>query len=175
MGIEEVANIIGKIAGGFEEACIKCLHENSDIIILAISEQLYCGLDGDGNYLTPTYDDDPYFDDPESSWYKRNEAYKAWKRGITPPQFGTMLGLSPRPDEVPNLFIDGTFHGEINAQIRKDGLLIDPGHGNGPAIVEKYEAKGAVILDIGPTSTRYFNEEFMLPSIDVFFKDCGYK
>lgn len=174
MGIEEVADIIGQISDGIEDACVNCLHENSDIVVLAVSEQLWCGLDSNGDYLSPTYDDDPYFDDPQSPWYKRAKAYKEWKHAITPPMFGTMLGLAPRPDHVPNLWIDGTFHGQINAQRRNDGLLIDPGNGRGPAIVEKYETDGVVILGIGPTATRYFNEEYMLPAIERLFKKCGY-
>lgn len=176
MGIEEVSNIIGKIAGGLKDACVKCLQDNSDIVVLAVSEQLFCGLDADENYLTPNYDDDPYFDDPKNKqWYKRANKYKEWKKGITPPQTGAMLGLSPRPDNIPNLWINGTFHGQINAQKINDGLLIDPGRGRGPDIVKKYEKNNVVILDIGPTGMRYFNEEYLLPAIAKFFKDCGYK
>ncbi len=70
MGIEEVAVIIGKIADGFEEACIKFLDDQSDIVVRAITEQLYSGLDGEANYLSPTYDEDPYFGEA-GEWYHR--------------------------------------------------------------------------------------------------------
>lgn len=70
MGIEEVANIIKKISDGFEEACIQCLSDNSGIVLRAVTEQLYSGLDGDGKHLSPTYDDDPFFEE-EGTWYHR--------------------------------------------------------------------------------------------------------
>lgn len=171
MGIEEVARIIQKISDGFEEACIRCLDENSGIILDAVKEQLKSGQDGDGQHLSPTYDNDPYFEE-EGYWHHRAKDYKAWKYSITPPVAGTMLGLPPRPDEVPNLYIDGKFYSEITAYRKGDALVVDPGSGNGPSIVAKY---GDTILDIGPTAVGYFNLNYMLPAIDSFFKDCGYK
>lgn len=171
MGIEEVAGIINSIAQGFEEACIKCLEENSDVAILAVTEQMYSGLDGDGRHLSPTYDDDPFFEE-KGWWYHRAKDYKAWKYGITPPAPGPMLGLPPRPDNVPNLFINGKFYSEITAYRKGDVLVIDPGVEKGPAIVAKY---GDQILNLGPTAIEYFNLTYMLPAIDSFFKDCGYK
>lgn len=171
MGIEEVANIIKKISDGFEEACIQCLSDNSGIVLRAVTEQLYSGLDGDGKHLSPTYDDDPFFEE-EGPWYHRAKDYKAWKYSITPPVSGTMLGLPPRPDEVPNLFINGKFYSEITASRKGDVLVVDPGNGDGPSIVAKY---GDEILNMGPTAISYFNTTYMLPAIDSFFKDCGYK
>lgn len=171
MGIEEVAVIIGKIADGFEEACVKCLQDNNEIVLQAIKEQMYSGLNGNAELLSPSYDDDPFFNE-EGEWYHRSEDYKAWKRTITPPVTGTMLGLPPRPDEIPNLFIDGTFYGEIKAKKGDKSLIIDPGSGNGTAIVEKY---GDEILHMGPTATEYFTEECLLPAIGSFFNECGYR
>lgn len=171
MSIEEVSNIIGRIADGFEEACMKCLSDNSDVVLLAVSEQLYSGLDGEGQHLSPTYDNDPYFEE-DGYWYHRAKEYKEWKRDITPPIAGTVLGLPPRPEEVPNLWINGKFHSEITAQRKGDALVTDPGNGDGPAIVAKY---GDEILNMGPTAIEYFNEEYMIPAIKDFFNDCGYR
>lgn len=171
MGVEEVANIIKKIADGFEEACIKCLDDKKGVIILSVTEQLYSGQDGNGNYLSPTYDNDPFFQE-EGFWHNRAKDYKAWKYSITPPATGSMLGLSPRPEEVPNLFINGKFYSEITAMRRGDVIVVDPGNGKGPAIVSKY---GDEILNMGPIAVEHFNVTYMLPAIDSFFKDCGYQ
>lgn len=171
MGIERIAEIIHKIATGFEEACMQCLEANSGIVTDSIKEQLYSGQDGEGNHLSPTYDNDPYFEE-EGWWYHRAKDYKAWKYTITPPLSGTMLGLPPRPDDVPNLFINGKFYSEITARRRGDVLVVDPGNDKGPSIVAKY---GDEILNMGPTAISYFNTTYMLPAIDSFFKDCGYK
>ncbi len=171
MGIEDVAGIIGRIADGFEEACVKCLQGNKEIVLQAIKEQMYSGLNGDAKLLSPTYDDDPFFEE-EGYWYHRRKDYKAWKRTITPPLTSSMLGLPPRPDEVPNLFIDGTFYGQITARDGNKSLVLDPGSGNGPAIVGKY---GDTLLEIGPTAKEYFTTEYMLPAIGAFFNECGYR
>lgn len=171
MGIEEVATIIKKIAEGFEEACISCLENRSVTIHVAITEQLWSGQDGEGKHLYPTYDDDPFFEE-EGTWHHRAKDYKAWKYSITPPMTGEMLGLPPRPDNVPNLFINGKFYSEISVTRSGGVMVVDPGTGNGPSIVAKY---GDEILDLGPTAIEYFNTTFMLPAINSFFKKCGYK
>lgn len=171
MSIEEVSDIIGAISDGFEEACLDCLTENSGVVLDAVREQLYSGLDGNGQYLTPDYDTDPFFNE-EGYWHGRAKDYKAWKYKITPPIAGTMLGLPPRPDNVPNLFINGKFYSEIYALEVENFLMINPGIGKGPDIVAKY---GDEILNMGPTAIEYFNANFMLPAIDTFFKNCGYK
>ena len=171
MELKEVADIIHRIAEGFEDDCLKCLEQNKEVVLQAVREQLYSGQDGDGNRLSPTYDSDPFFEEP-GWWYHRASSYKAWKREITPPVKGTMLGLPARDDNVPNLFVDGTFYSEINATKSASGLMIDPGSGNGPDIVAKY---GDRILAMGPDAREYFNLFYMLPSIDSFFKRCGYK
>ena len=171
MSIEEVANIISKIADGFENACIMCMDDNKEVILQSIREQLWSGMSGTGEFLYPTYLDDPFFEQP-GHWYKQSRAYMAWKRAITPPTSGYMLLLPPRPDEVPNLFITGKFHQEINIRREGDELVTDPGIGNGPDIVDKY---GEDILSMTPLAVGYFNENYLEPAINEFFKNCGYQ
>lgn len=171
MDISQVAAIIHSIADGFEESCAQCLDDNKGIVLEAVREQLYAGLGGGGSFLSPTYDADPFFEE-EGQWYHRADDYKKWKYTITPPLKGAMLGLAPRPDEVPNLFINGKFYSEITAVRRGDVLVTDPGNGNGPAIVSKY---GDEILNMGPRATEYFTEMYLLPAIGSFFEKCGYR
>lgn len=170
MYIGRVAEIIGKIANGFEGACMQCMTDNSGVVLDAIKEQIYAGQNGEGEALSPTYDNDPFFEE-EGFWHHRAKDYKAWKKSITPPVGGVMLGLPPRAEEVPNLYIDGTFYGQIKIMPGNMMLVTDPGAGNGPDIVAKY---GDSLLDMGPTAKEYFNRQYMLPAIERFFKDCGY-
>lgn len=171
MDIQRVADIIHKIADGFEENCVQTLDDNRNVVLQAVREQLYSGQDGKGSYLSPTYDNDPYFNEP-GWWFGRAYAYKAWKREITPPVKGTMLGLDARPDEVPNLFVDGTFYSEISARRNGNGLEMDAGNGNGPSILAKY---GDNILMMGPDAIEYFNLYYLIPSIEDFYRSCGYR
>lgn len=171
MEIQKVADIIRNISDGFEDTCRECLQNESMLILDLIKEQMYSGVDGEEKHLSPTYNDDPYFNEP-GFWYQRGESYKAWKRQITPPVAGVLTNLSPRPDNVPNLWIDGTFYSEVNAKPKDGGLYIDPGMGNGPDIVAKY---GDSLLFPGPTAIEYFNLYRMLPAIREHFEKCGYK
>lgn len=171
MGVKEVADIIGRIANGLEGALMNCMIDNSAIVVELIKEQLWAGQYGDGKPLSPSYDSDPFFDEP-GHWYHNAKGYIAWKRSITPPTSGVMLGLPPRPDNIPNLFIDGTFYKEINISEGANMLVTDPGNGNGPDIEEKY---GDRLLEMGPDAREYFNRELMIPAIEKFFKDCGYR
>ena len=171
MDIQGVSDIIHKIADSFEENAKLCLSDHSGNVVKLIQEQLYCGVDGNGEYLKPTYDDDPFFDEP-GPWYKRASDYKAWKQRITPPVASSNLNLAPRPVEVPNLYIDGTFFGQINAVMKGSFLDISPGNGNGPAIKGKY---GESLFMLGSNAVEWFNIEYLWPSIERFFSDCGYR
>lgn len=171
MDVQQVADIIRQISDGFEDACKQCLQSESGLMLDLIREQMYVGMDGDEQHLSPTYDDDPFFNE-EGWWHHRSEDYKAWKMKITPPLAGILTNLPPRPDNVPNLWIDGTFHSEVNAKPNDNGINIDPGMGNGPDIVAKY---GDRLLFPGPTAVEYFNIYKMLPAIREHFEKCGYK
>lgn len=180
MDIQKVQEIIHKIADGFEDNALQCLANQSDVVVRAITEQLYCGQNGDGEHLSPTYLNDDFF--IKYNWHHVSEetgkeyfgarGYMEWKKDITPPESSEMLGLPPRPEDVPNLYIYGTFHRDISATLVDDGLRISPGNNDGPAIVMKY---GDSILNMGPTAIEYFNANYLWPAIENFYKDCGYK
>lgn len=182
MGIEEVAGIVGRIADGLEDSCMKCLEDNSGAVLDAVREQLKSGVDGEGSFLEPTYLTDPYLVNRKKPWFHKEEetgktyigpqGYLLWKKDITPPEQSQLLGLPPRPEAVPNLFIDGTFHRQIRARRKGNAIEITPGDKNGPEIVKKF---GDRILGMGDNAIGYFNETFMLPAIESFFKDCGYR
>lgn len=171
MDFQTVHGIIHKISEGFEDNAMQCLNAQSSVILDLIREQIKSGVDGDGKYLSPTYDDDEFFE-KKGRWHHRSSAYKAWKQELTPPEKSPILGLQPRPVQVPNLYIDGTFFGQINAMVFDDGLEVSPGNGNGPAIIEKY---GERLFLLGSNAVQWFNREFMLPAIEKYFKDCGYR
>ncbi len=181
MGIEEVAGIISDIANGIEDACAQCLEENSGTVLDSIKEQLYAGMDGEGSHLEPTYLEDPYLVNRKKPWlhteddgriYIGPQGYLDWKKDITPPEQGEMLGLPPRPEAVPNLFINGTFYKSIKATRKGNSLDIGTTTETGKKIVEKYHDQ---ILGMGETAIGYFNANVMLPAIASFFDKCGYR
>lgn len=170
--IDKVYNVIHSIASGFKEECIKCMEENKEELVDCIQEQLYSGLDGTEHLLSPDYNNDTYFNEP-GPWQHRAEQYKHWKEMITPPLRGEKLYLPPRPVEVPNLFITGSFYDSINAEKTNSGLRFSTkGFKEGPDIEKKY---GEQILGVGNTAKEYFNLMYLRPWLERFFGECGYK
>ena len=169
--IEEVYNVIHRIASGIEESVLECMGRNADIVEGMVREQLYSGLDGNGDYLSPTYDDDPYFRE-KGPWQNRAQAYKHWKERITPPEPSRRLGLPARPVEVPNLFITGPFHRSIKAELRGERLTVfTSGFRDGPLIERKY---GAAIFSLGTRAREYFVGNLLRPHLRQFYRRCGY-
>lgn len=66
----------------------------------------------DGEYIRPFYSENPYFKSPEAA-----ARYAKWKAKITPnPQ---------RPEDVPNLYINGYLHDSLYAEVVGDTFKID--------------------------------------------------
>lgn len=168
----EVAEIIGKMADGFEEQVLKCLEANAGTAVQAIHEQLWGGLDGTDTLLNPNYDNDSFFEESDW-WYHRNDDYKAWKMKITPPTSGWLLTIPPRPYNVPNLYIDGTFYSEIFARMNGDALAIYADGGDSADIVAKWGGSD-VLLRLGGAATEYFSYSLIMPWIWNFFEQCGW-
>lgn len=169
--IEDVYNTIHRIASGIGDSVLECMGENADVVADMVREQLYSGLDGNGDYLSPTYDDDPYFSE-RGPWQGRAEQYKRWKERITPPETSQRLMLPARPVEVPNLFITGPFHRSIRAEVQGDHLTVfTSGFRDGPLIERKY---GQQIFGLGVRAREYFVGTFLRPHLIRFFSICGY-
>lgn len=165
--------MVSRMVDGFEPEIIQCLGDNAGVAEDVVREQMYSGRDGTDAFLSPNYDDDPFFDDPENKrWYGKNDGYKKWKHELTPPKPSEKLGLPERPDHIPNLYINGLFHSEVFATMEGDALSVRVhDSGNAPDIVKKY---GNQILQLGPTAIGYFNNQYIIPRIWRFFADCGY-
>ena len=72
--VEEVFDVIDKIATQFEEQVVLCMVENKHTMVMAVCEQLYSGLDGDGDYLNPNYLNDPFFKE-EGFWHSMEKCH----------------------------------------------------------------------------------------------------
>ena len=170
MDWDRLTDAINTAVDGFEDAVLACLETHHDVVEDIVHEQLYSGVDGNNNYLSPTYDDDPYFEE-EGHWKGKSRQYKAWKERITPPIQGELLFLPPRPVEVPNLFIIGTFYDSIRTERTADSLRVyTGGFRDGPLIERKY---GEAIFMIGMAGKGYFNEHFLREWIENYWRMCG--
>lgn len=169
---ERLESVIDAIRTGIKDSILECLEEKREIITTSIAEQLYSGIDGEGEFLSPTYDDDPYFNE-KGPWHGANYAYKKWKERITPPAQSVMLNLPPRPLAVPNLFITGIFHDSIKAARVGDIVRVyTSGFEDGPLIEKKY---GKAIFKLTDDAREYFNIYALRPWLNDFITKCGYR
>lgn len=172
MDFDRLESVIGAIATGIGDSILECLEEKRNMITQSVTEQLYSGLDGNGEYLSPTYDDDPYFNE-KGPWHGAAYAYKKWKEHITPPMRSPVLNLPPRPVEVPNLFITGLFHESIKASREGDVVRVyTSGFQDGPLIEQKY---GEAIFKLTDDAKEYFNIYALRPWLNDFITKCGYR
>lgn len=168
---DKLEHSVHSIVTGFERTVAECLTQNKSVVEDLIGEQLYSGLDGDTNSLRPSYSDDPFFD-IKGRWYHDSDGYIEWKKDITPPIASPRLNLPPRPLDVPNLYITGTFHESIRAMVSGGTLSINTvGFSDGPDIVRKY---GDNILNLGMDAREYIIIELLEPFIGDFFKRYGF-
>lgn len=169
---DRLEQVIDAIKDGIAESILQCIDEKSDLVVTSITEQLYSGVDGNGEFLSPTYDDDPYFNE-FGPWHGANYAYKKWKEKITPPIRSLRLNLPPRPLNVPNLFINGTFHGSIKATRMGDVVRVyTSGFQDGPLIEQKY---GEAIFKMADDAVEWFNIYALRPWLNSFIQECGYR
>lgn len=168
---DKLEHSVHSIVTGFEQTVAECLTQNKSVVEDLIGEQLYSGLDGDTNSLRPSYSDDPFFD-IKGRWYHDSDGYIEWKKNITPPIASPRLNLPPRPIDVPNLYITGTFHESIRATVNGGKVLINTvGFSDGPDIVRKY---GDNILNLGMDAREYIVLEMLKPFVGNFFKKYGF-
>lgn len=172
MNIVEMRERIRLIKDGFKGQVLDCMADNSHEMVVSVREQLYSGIDGEGNSLSPSYDSDPYFQDPHAGYYDEDrghwmncyrhpERYIAWKQRITPPEGSSRLGLPARPASIPNLFIVGTFHASISGRPTSSGVeIFTSGWDSGPLVERKY---GSQIFKLSENAVGHFNESFLWP------------
>ena len=172
MTIEEVRERVRRMKDGFQGEVLDCMGQNSHEMVVSVREQLYSGIDGEGNSLSPSYDSDPYFTDPHAGFFDEDrghwvncylhpERYISWKQRITPPEGSSRLNLPARPSSIPNLFIIGTFHMSIDAKPSSQGVQIFTfGWDQGPLVERKY---GSQIFKLSENAVKHFNESFLWP------------
>ncbi len=136
---------------------------NDDILTLQ-KDQLFAGLSGSGDLLSPKYSDDPFFKTKESAL-----RYAARKDKIKK----NILGVfGDRPFDVPNLFVNGKlFHDYIKVKLSEDYIEIDA---YSSPIIAKLEAKyGKDLLGLSEEAKKYLLYELLLPVLNLKLEEYG--
>lgn len=99
-------------------------------------DQLLFGRDRQGDILTPTYTDDPYFKSRKQAEYYRDKKRKL--QGAHDAMIKNKKLYPKKGDNTPNLIVTGTlFHDTITLSVGGDRVIINSG-GVGSDIERKY-------------------------------------
>ena len=99
-------------------------------------DQLLFGRDRQGDILTPTYTDDPYFKSRKQAEYYRDKKRKL--QGAHDAKIKNKKLYPKKGDNTPNLIVTGTlFHDTITLSVGGDRVIINSG-GVGSDIERKY-------------------------------------
>lgn len=108
---------------------------NRDNDVLELQRlQLFQGRASSGDDIRPYYSEDV----KPTGYFHSNESaarYAAWKQNAVP----YPVSAERNPD-APNLYVDGTFHSEIEAQFGEDAMTIVGSTANARRIIAKYGA-----------------------------------
>ncbi len=171
MTLEEYSKSWKKLADGLEDVLVSQLQGETDLIEEFDREQLYSGVNGDEERLTPKYSQDPYFKEVYGkNWKSHAIGYMKWKRKIQPPA-ASFLGFRPRAMDTPNLIIRGDFYDSITAIPVKDGVMVTSNGLSFSADIErKYTSK---IYKMSNRAVKHYIIYYAMPQIDDFIKYCG--
>lgn len=171
MTLDEYSKSWKKLADGLEDVLVNQLHGETNLMEEFVREQLYSGVNGDEERLTPKYSEDPYFKEVYGkNWKKYATNYAKWKKKIQPPA-RSYLGFRPRAMDTPNLIIRGDFYSSITAIPVKDGVMVSSEGVLFAADIErKYTPR---IYKISNKARKHYITYFALPQIKDFIKSCG--
>jgi hypothetical protein len=171
MTLEEYSKSWKKLADGLKDVLVSQLHGETDLTEDFVREQLYSGVNGDEESLTPKYSQDPYFKTAYGkNWKPHAIGYMKWKRKIQPPA-PSYLGFRPRSMDTPNLIIRGDFYSSITAIPVKDGIMITSQGVSFSADIEaKYTPR---IYKISNKAKKHYITYYAMPQIKDFIKSCG--
>lgn len=135
--------------------------ETKEAMIELNRKQLLRGLDNDGEYLSPKYSEDPYFKSKESA-----ARYAAWKKRIEPEK-------TDRPEDVPNLYIIGTFHSSMRISVNSTDIEFS----NSASFAGGVESKFSNIYGLNAESkSETYIPDYLLPSVkNRVTKKLGFK
>lgn len=133
----------------------KILSNHSEELLDLNKQQMWDGKRADGENITPSYSQNPYFKKPGAA-----ERYANWKAKITP--------SSIRPMDVPNLFINGKFYDSLSYSANDWVIKTTSSLGEDVISIHKN------VLGIMPENSKIFNDEILTPELtEAYQKAIG--
>lgn len=153
--IIDVAERIKNLALHIEKEVSVIIDNTKEQILIKNKQQLMEGVKEDGNEITPSYLNDPYFKTKEAA-----QRYSNWKDKITP--------NSKRKSGTPNLYINGFYHNSITINVRGEKIIIESKESIGKKIEQKY---GDSIYGLNETNNQLYIKETFFPALKTYIEE----
>lgn len=131
-----------------EETAVQSLDNKKHEALQLNLVQMFRGLKATTGYISPRYSEDPFFKTRQQALL-----YAQWKMKISP--------HTDRPEDVPNLFINGRYHQSIEITASKEGYNFSSEDKNAKDIEETFKE----IYGLNAESREYFIEDNLYPDM----------
>lgn len=153
--IIDVAERIKNLSLNIEKEVSVIIDNTKEQILIKNKQQLMEGIKGDGNEITPSYLNDPYFKTKEAA-----QRYSNWKDKITP--------NSKRKSGTPNLYINGFYHNTIEINVRGEKIITENKTTIGKKIEQKY---GDTLYGLNETNNQAYIKETFFPALKTYIEE----
>lgn len=153
--IIDVAERIKNLSLNIEKEVSVIIDNTKEQILIKNKQQLMEGIKGDGNEITPSYLNDPYFKTREAA-----QRYSNWKDKITP--------NSKRKSGTPNLYINGFYHNTIEINVRGEKIITENKTTIGKKIEQKY---GDTLYGLNETNNQAYIKETFFPALKTYIEE----
>lgn len=148
--VGDVYATVVKLKGELLQQASHLVARQAPVLLELQRDQMYAGLDARGRYISPRYSQDPWFKSRESA-----ARYAAWKASLH--QRRPASYLPPRPEDVPNLIINGRLiYDNLLLRVGPLAMRVDlPGF--------DVEAKFGPVLGFSPVVLDYYRRTYFWP------------
>lgn len=155
MTVKEMTVKIQHVQKNLIPWCEEIIEAHAADIKELLRDQMYAGLDGEGNKLTPGYSQDPYFKKPGAG-----DRYAKWKDTLILRNHNSIFPA--KGFDTPNLIITGTLiYDRIFVQVGNGKLILDATS----SIIAKIKLKYGDIFKLSPLALMFFTTEILRPKL----------
>jgi len=159
--IRQVKERYGRAFNALPSAIADTVQQTSGVLLELNRDQLLQGRNADGELISPTYTEDPYFKTREAAGRYAKYKYLMEMQHKARMSFVELYG--EKPTDVPNLLITGTmFFNHFFIKVTKEAYTISSTGEAAPDIERKYNNR---LYGLAPLSKEFYYFGFIRPTI----------
>lgn len=163
MGIQELIKKFEAVQKSISEIPVTVSNivvREQNVLLSLNRDQMLLGRNAEGEVLTPSYLDDPYFDNSRQA-----EAYANMKYRLESEHKARIENPTIYPDKdrnTPNLIVTGPFQDNMFILPEGQSFLLGSTYSDARDIEEKYHG---LVFGIAPASKMFFYKNYLRPAL----------